>query len=179
VNFAIFSLAMNFFEEYKVTVSSKSSGGEHDSTGLRAKQKLITPLLRCASPETATLYSELFETTQQNKKGSHRLPFLHCVPSMFDSLEVKVLYPSWWRRRVSETQGRRREARSERSVEQTREPLRPRNDFGTTIVAVDLDAYGDAKLGDGGDGPAPNGGDGAGRATKRDLWFAARQGALS
>jgi hypothetical protein len=58
-------------------VSSKRSGGEHDSTGLRAKQKLITPLLRCASPETATLYSELFETTQQNKKGSHRLPFLH------------------------------------------------------------------------------------------------------
>jgi hypothetical protein len=80
VNFAISSLAMNFFEEYKVTVSSKSSGGEHDSTGLRAKQKLITPLLRCASPETATLYSELFETTQQNKKGSHRLPFLRfCV----------------------------------------------------------------------------------------------------
>jgi hypothetical protein len=76
VNFAISSLAMNFFEEYNVTVSSKSSGGEHDSTGLRAKQKLITPLLRCASPETATLYSELFETTQQNKKGSHRLPFL-------------------------------------------------------------------------------------------------------
>jgi hypothetical protein len=77
VNFAISSLALNFLEEYNVTVSSKSSGGEHDSTGLGAKQKLITPLLRCASPETATLYSELFETTQQNKKGSHRLPFLH------------------------------------------------------------------------------------------------------
>jgi hypothetical protein len=58
-------------------VSSRCSGGEHDSTGLGAKQKLITPLLRCASPETATLNSELFETTQQNKKGSHRLPFLH------------------------------------------------------------------------------------------------------
>lgn len=58
-------------------MSSKSSGGEHDSTGLGAKQTLITPLLRCASSETATLYSELFETTQQNKKGSHRLPFLH------------------------------------------------------------------------------------------------------
>jgi hypothetical protein len=60
-----------------MTVSSSCSGGEHDSTGLRAKQKLITPLLRCASPETATLNSELFETTQQNEKGSHRLPFLH------------------------------------------------------------------------------------------------------
>jgi hypothetical protein len=136
VNFAISSLAMNFFEEYNVTVSSKSSGGEHDSTGLRAKQKLITPLLRCASPETATLYSELFETTQQNKKGSHRLPFLRF--RMVENYEL-----------------------------------------GTTIVAVELDVYGDVKLGGGGDGPAPNAGDGAGRATKRDLWFAARQGALS
>jgi hypothetical protein len=43
---------------------------------LERNKKLLTPLLRCASPETATLYSELFETTQQNKKGSHRLPFL-------------------------------------------------------------------------------------------------------
>jgi hypothetical protein len=77
VSFALSSLALIFLQEYKLTVSSKCSGGEHDSTGLRAKQKLITPLLRCASPETATLYGELFETTQQNKKGSHRLPFLH------------------------------------------------------------------------------------------------------
>ena len=77
MNFAISSLALNFLQEYNDTVSSRCSGGEHDSTGLGAKQKLITPLLRCASPETATLNSELFETTQQNKKGSHRLPFLH------------------------------------------------------------------------------------------------------
>jgi len=39
---------------------------------------------------------------------------------MDDSLEVKVLYPAWWRRRISETQGRRREMGSERSVEQSR-----------------------------------------------------------
>src|SRR5215218_5485832 len=39
---------------------------------------------------------------------------------MFDSLEVKVLCPSGWRRRVSEAQGRRREAGSEGSVEQNR-----------------------------------------------------------
>ena len=76
MSFAISSLALFFLQEYNVIVSSKSSGGEHDSTGLGAKHKLITPLLRCASPETATLYSELFETTQQNKKGSPRLPFL-------------------------------------------------------------------------------------------------------
>jgi len=39
---------------------------------------------------------------------------------MIDSLEVEVLYPAWWRRRVSEAQGRRREAGSEGSVEQSR-----------------------------------------------------------
>jgi hypothetical protein len=45
----------------------------------------------------------------------------------------------------------------------------------TTIV--ELDVYGDAKLG-GGDGGSWNAGDDAGRAMKRDLWFEARQGAL-
>jgi small subunit ribosomal protein S21 len=39
---------------------------------------------------------------------------------MFDSLEVKVLCPSGWRRRASEAQGRRREAGSEGSVERNR-----------------------------------------------------------
>src|SRR3954452_125831 len=42
------------------------------------------------------------------------------VPSMFDSLEVEVLYPARWWRRVSEAQGRRREAGSEGSAEQNR-----------------------------------------------------------
>jgi len=42
---------------------------------------------------------------------------------MFDSLEVKVLFTTWWRWSDSEAQGRRREARSERSVEQRREPM--------------------------------------------------------
>jgi len=28
---------------------------------------------------------------------------------MNDSLEVEVLYPAWWRRRISEAQGRHRE----------------------------------------------------------------------
>jgi hypothetical protein len=42
VNFAISSLALIFIQEYNVTVSSRCSGGEHDSTGLGAKQKLIT-----------------------------------------------------------------------------------------------------------------------------------------
>ena len=45
------------------------------------------------------------------------------VPSMTDSLEVQVLYPARWRRRISEAQGRRREAGSEGSVEQSRDPM--------------------------------------------------------
>ena len=42
---------------------------------------------------------------------------------MTDSLEVQVLYPARWRRRISEAQGRRREAGSEGSVEQIRDPM--------------------------------------------------------
>jgi hypothetical protein len=37
------------------------------------------------------------------------------MPSMNDSLEVKVLYPAGWRRRISEAQGRHREMRSGQS----------------------------------------------------------------
>jgi hypothetical protein len=46
----------------------------------------------------------------------------------------------------------------------------------TTIVAFDV--YDDVKLGGGGAGPS-NDDDDAGRATRRDLKFVARQGALS
>jgi hypothetical protein len=42
------------------------------------------------------------------------------APSMIDSLEVEVLYPASWWRRISKTQGRRREAGSEGSAEQNR-----------------------------------------------------------
>jgi len=42
---------------------------------------------------------------------------------MNDSLEVEVLYPAWWRRRISEAQGRHREVGSEESVEQSRGPM--------------------------------------------------------
>jgi len=40
---------------------------------------------------------------------------------MIDSLEVNVLFTTWWRWSESEAQGHRREAGSERSVEQRRE----------------------------------------------------------
>jgi len=60
---------------------------------------------------------------QEEKRGGFS-PAAFCrVPSMFDSLEVKVLFTSWWRRSDSEAQGHRREAGSERSVEQRREPM--------------------------------------------------------
>src|SRR5260370_35945530 len=42
---------------------------------------------------------------------------------MFDSLEVKVLFTAGGRRSDSEAQGLSREAKSERSAEQTREPM--------------------------------------------------------
>jgi len=54
--------------------------------------------------------------------GASRRP-VGCVPSMIDSLEVKVLYPSLMVARISKAQGRRREAGSEGSVEQSRGPI--------------------------------------------------------
>src|SRR5260370_13561264 len=48
---------------------------EHDSTGLRAKPKLNTPLLRCASPENTRAVSVASETIQQNgEMGSRQAP---------------------------------------------------------------------------------------------------------
>jgi hypothetical protein len=48
-------------------VSSRCSGGEHDSTGLRAKHKLITPLLRCASPKQLRLTANFLDDTAKRK----------------------------------------------------------------------------------------------------------------
>ncbi len=45
---------------------------------------------------------------------------------MFNSWEVEVLFPSWWRRRDSEAQGRRREAGSESSMRSLTRFLRQR-----------------------------------------------------
>jgi hypothetical protein len=65
-------------------MSSSGSGGEHDSTGLRAELKLITPLSRCASPENIRAVSVASETTQQiGKWGAAWLPiFLRCCDSL-------------------------------------------------------------------------------------------------
>ena len=52
-------------------MSSTSSGGEHDSTGLRAERKLNTPLSRCASPENMRAVRRRFrdDTANSQKKG--------------------------------------------------------------------------------------------------------------
>jgi hypothetical protein len=68
-------------------VSSTSSGGEHDSTGLRAKHKLITPLSRCASPRNTTRNSRRFrdDTSKKAKRGAFRLPVFAFVTTDFES----------------------------------------------------------------------------------------------
>jgi hypothetical protein len=55
-------------------VSSRSSGGEHDSTGLRAKQKLNTPLSRCASPRNTRVVSGFRDDTSKKKKRGASAP---------------------------------------------------------------------------------------------------------
>ena len=69
-------------------MSSRSSGGEHDSTGLRAKHKLITPLLRCASPRNTTGNLRRFrdDTSKKAKRGAFRLPVFAFGPTDFE----------WW-----------------------------------------------------------------------------------
>ena len=54
--------------------------------------------------------------------GFGRRPFL-AMPSMIGSLEVEVLHPARWRRRISEAQRCCREAGSEGSAEQSRDPM--------------------------------------------------------
>jgi hypothetical protein len=50
-------------------VSSKSSGRENDSTGLRAEAKLNTPLSRCASLENTRSLRRFRRDTANCKKG--------------------------------------------------------------------------------------------------------------
>jgi hypothetical protein len=62
-------------------VSSTSSGGEHDSTGLRAERKLNTPLSRCASLRKHAAFCAASETIQQIAKegGAKRFPLLRLM----------------------------------------------------------------------------------------------------
>jgi hypothetical protein len=61
-------------------VSSRSYGGEHDSTGLRAKHKLITPRTRCASPRNTLSFSALPRRHSQNRNGERIAPRFHFQP---------------------------------------------------------------------------------------------------
>jgi len=105
-------------------VSLSGSGGEYDSTGLRAAPKLGAPLLRCESLEKDACCLRAFRSdTVINKKGSRQAPLL---------VSVRRACPIAWRCKSSsqpdgggdsEAQGPRREVRPERSVEQSREPM--------------------------------------------------------
>jgi hypothetical protein len=50
-------------------VSSRSSGGDDDSTGLRAEPKLSTPLLRCESLVETYEKIARFENDTAKRKG--------------------------------------------------------------------------------------------------------------
>jgi len=63
---------------------------------------------------------------------------------VFDSLEVEVLYPTGWRWRVSQAQGRHREVGSEGSVQPTGEPMNQNRRIRPTVPgerARDRDAH--------------------------------------
>jgi hypothetical protein len=67
-------------------VSSKSFGGEHDSTGLRAKHKLNTPLSRCASPRNTRSTRGASETTPAKwRNGEPTAPRFHRIDIKSDS----------------------------------------------------------------------------------------------
>ena len=51
-----------------------SFGGEHDSTGLRAKHKLNTPLLRCGSPRNTLRFAALPRRHSKIETGSRQAP---------------------------------------------------------------------------------------------------------
>ena len=82
----------------------------------------VTTHLRRRLRRSAGTRPRLRDCDVTGGRPSGRPPFFG-VPSMIDSLEVQVLYPARWRRRISEAQGRRREAGSEGSVEQSRDPM--------------------------------------------------------
>jgi hypothetical protein len=66
--FFSFSLAPRIPRAYKETVSSLSSGGSHESTGLRSASKLSTPLLRCESRTNRLKPNSLVKRRSKRKK---------------------------------------------------------------------------------------------------------------
>src|SRR5580700_4674786 len=66
--FMFFSLAPRVSRAYKHAVSSLSSGGLHESTGLRSARKLSTPLLRCDSRANRLKFNLLAKRCSKRKK---------------------------------------------------------------------------------------------------------------
>jgi len=56
---------------------------------------------------------------------------------MFSSSEVKVFYPTWWRWRISEAQGRLPRGASEGNVEQKRESMNKNRIGGVSAGRAD------------------------------------------
>jgi len=67
--FFFFSLAPRIPRAYKEIVSSWSSGGLHESTGLRSTSKLSTPLLRCESRANWLKVNLLAKRRRKEKRG--------------------------------------------------------------------------------------------------------------
>lgn len=67
--FLFFSLVPCVPRAYKQVVSSSSSGGLHESTGLRSARKLITPLSRCVSRTNRLLFGRLVKRRSKRKRG--------------------------------------------------------------------------------------------------------------
>src|ERR1700719_1782301 len=70
--FFFFSLAPRISRAYKQFVSSLSSGGLHESTGLRSAGKLSTPLLGCESRATWLNLNLLAKRCRKRKKRAFR-----------------------------------------------------------------------------------------------------------
>ena len=80
LNHYVFSpLAPALPQAYTGSCELSSYGGEHDSTGLRAKQKLNTPLLRCASPRNTLCSAALPRRHSKIETGSRQAPRFHFI----------------------------------------------------------------------------------------------------
>jgi len=78
-----FSLAPRISRAYKQFVSSWSSGGLHESTGLRSARQLSTPLLRCESRTNRLKANPLAKRRSKRKKRAlNEGPLCFCSHSV-------------------------------------------------------------------------------------------------
>ena len=77
-------------------MSSLSSGGEYDSTGLRAAVSLNTPLLRCASPRNTRAVRRRFRDDTTSLANGKPLGFPFCIPGSPRFKTGRSLRCSWY-----------------------------------------------------------------------------------